>query len=102
MTSHPFRTAAALVFAALCLAPQVSFATGGPVMHYPQLAKPAGATKLRVASGSIFPQIDVIPRGEAIIVHSCANGWCQISQQDGGPTGFMTDIYLIFLGEIKG
>ncbi|UYN99843.1 MAG: hypothetical protein KIT02_00950 [Devosia sp.] len=74
------------------------------VRQYPQLGATAGGitVKLRAGPGSFFPQIDTIGRGEFFIVKSCSRGWCVIQQQDGGPTGFMTDAYIVFRGTIHG
>lgn len=74
------------------------------VRQYPQLgATAAGATvKVRAGPGTYFPQIDTIGRGEYFLIKSCSRGWCLIEQQDGGPTGFMTDAYIVFKGVIRG
>lgn len=102
MTTKLLKALLATALIAAAAIPQAAHAEGGPVRHYPQLAKPAGQMRLRAGPGSMFPQIDLIPRGEALIVSTCVKGWCQIRQQDGGPSGWMSDAYLIFLGEIHG
>ncbi|MBO0906335.1 hypothetical protein [Jiella sonneratiae] len=77
-------------------------ATGWGVRHYPQLGKPVADVKLRLGPGAFFKQIDMIKRGELVVVQICARKWCQITQQDGGPGGYMTEEYMIFMGEIRG
>lgn len=102
MSLLPRRVLVAAGFAAILLAPSIAQGEMWVVRKYPQLAKPSANTKLRAGPGSFFPQLDTIGRGELIVVRSCNKGWCQITQQDGGPIGFMTDAYLIFMGEIHG
>lgn len=102
MTAKLFKALLTIASLAVATLPQAAYAEGGSVRHYPQLAKPAGQMRLRAGPGSMFPQIDLIPRGEALIVSTCSKGWCQIRQQDGGPSGWMSDAYLIFLGEVHG
>ena len=88
--------------AAALLGPSAAHGEMWEVRKYPQLGKPSANVKLRAGPGSFFPQLDTIRRGELIVVRSCNKGWCQITQQDNGPIGFMTDAYLIFMGEIHG
>lgn len=101
MNFHTFRTALLLGLTLLTALPQASQASSTS-FRYPQLAKPVADTRLRVGPGAIFPQIDLIRKAEKIIVRKCSHGWCTINQQDGGPSGFMTDAVLVFMGEIKG
>lgn len=77
-------------------------ATGSSVRHYPQLGKPVADVKLRIGPSPILKQIDTIKRGELVVIHKCSRKWCRITQQDGGPDGYMTEEYMIFMGEIHG
>lgn len=102
MTIRTFATVAMLSLSLVTFASPAAQAEGYSVRHFPQLARPVAEMKVRSGPGSMFPQTGVVSKAEQIIVHSCNAGWCVIQQQDGGPSGFMTDAYLIFMGEIHG
>jgi hypothetical protein len=102
VTNKPLKTLLATALIALSLAPGAADAMGGPVRHYPQLAKPVVDTKVRVGPGSMFKQKDLAHKAVPLIVLSCGGGWCLFKRDDGGPGGWIIEQNLIFMGEIHG
>jgi uncharacterized protein YraI len=84
---------AALALLGLSVGPTFASQTA---VHYPFSSNVIADVRLRAGPGSVFPQIDLIPRGNYVEVTGCQNGFCHVWRGGNEPEGWVHSDYLIF------